>query len=139
MTATVRHGSCEELLYLGGDPVGIGEPGRVVHAVDLKQPRTRDMVGEVPAALHRNGVLAGMDNEGWHGDRRQNRPHVIRIADSSVARAIPGLAHMRSNMASWRIDRTDGSRHLSAAPLPHAELAARPSSSQRASCSVEGV
>ena len=63
----------------------------------------------------------------------------IRNVDSSVARAMPGLALMRSNMASWRIDRTDGSRPLSAAPLPHPERAARPSSCQRASCSVDGV
>ena len=63
----------------------------------------------------------------------------IRNAASSVARAIPGLALMRSNIASWRIDRTDGSRPLSAAPLPHAERTARPSSWQRAICSVDGV
>ena len=63
----------------------------------------------------------------------------IRNTASSVARAIPGLALMRSNIASWRIDRTDGSRPLSAAPLPHAERAARPNSCQRASCSVDGV
>ena len=63
----------------------------------------------------------------------------IRIADASVASAIPGLAHMRSNMASWRVDRTDGSRHLRAAPLPHPEPAARPSSIQRATCSADGV
>jgi hypothetical protein len=35
---------------------------------------------------------------------------------------------MRSNMASWRIDRADGSTALSAAPLPHAERAPRPNS-----------
>ena len=48
----------------------------------------------------------------------------IRNAASSVARAIPGLALIRSNIPSWRIDRTDGSRPLSAAPLPHAERGA---------------
>jgi hypothetical protein len=32
---------------------------------------------------------------------------------------------MRSNIASWRIDRTDGALMLSAAPLPHAERMAQ--------------
>ena len=59
--------------------------------------------------------------------------------DSIVARAIPGLAHMRSNMASWRIDRTDGNIALAAAPLPHPERTARPISCRRAICSVDGV
>ncbi len=36
----------------------------------------------------------------------------IRMFASTVARAIPGLALMRSNMASWRIDRTDGNMTL---------------------------
>ena len=63
----------------------------------------------------------------------------IRNAASSVARAIPGLALMRSNIASWRIDRTDGTAMLSAAPLPHAERTARPNSCKRAICSVDGV
>ena len=40
----------------------------------------------------------------------------IRNAASTVARAIPGLALMRSNMASWRIDRTDGNITLR---VPH--------------------
>src|SRR5271167_4787658 len=66
----------EELLNPARDPVRVGEPGRVVRAVDLEQPRTRDVVGDVPAALHRNGVLAGMDDEGGRGDRRQDRPYV---------------------------------------------------------------
>src|SRR4051812_10181720 len=66
----------EEVLDPGQDRVGIGEPGRVVRAVDLEQPRARDVVAEVPAALHRNGVLAGMDDEGRRGDRRQDRPDV---------------------------------------------------------------
>ena len=67
----------EELLDPGQDRVGIGEPGRVVRAVDLELPRARDVVGEVPAALHRNdGVVAGMDDQGWRGDRRQDRPDV---------------------------------------------------------------
>ena len=60
-------------------------------------------------------------------------------AASSVARAIPGLALMRSNIASWRIDRTDGAKPLSAAPLPHAERAPRPDSWKRASCFVDGA
>ena len=63
----------------------------------------------------------------------------IRNPASSVARAIPGLALIRSNIASWRIDRTDGKAMLSAAPLPHAERTARPNSWKRASCSVDGV
>ena len=63
----------------------------------------------------------------------------IRNADSSVARAIPGLALMRSNIPSWHIDRTDGRKHLSAAPLPHAERMARPNSCPRAICYVDGV
>ena len=63
----------------------------------------------------------------------------IRNAASSVARAIPGLAHIRSNIPSWRIDaRADGPPMLSAAPLPHAERTARPNSWKRASCSVDG-
>jgi hypothetical protein len=66
----------EELLDPGRDPVGLGEPGRVVRAVDLEPPRAGNVVGEVPAALHRNGVLAGMDDQGWHGDRRQDRPDI---------------------------------------------------------------
>ena len=50
----------------------------------------------------------------------------IRNAASIVARAIPGLALMRSNIASWRIDRTDGTQILecrTAAP-PRADGAA---------------
>ena len=67
----------EELLDPGQDLVGLGEPGRVVRAVDLPIPRIRDVVGEVASALHRNGgVLAGMDDQGGPGDRRQDRPHV---------------------------------------------------------------
>src|SRR6476619_1575940 len=63
----------------------------------------------------------------------------IRNAASIVARAIPGLVHTRSNIASWRSDRTDGSKSLVAAPVPHAERALRPNSWRRASCSVDGV
>jgi hypothetical protein len=33
---------------------------------------------------------------------------------------------MRSNMASWRIERTDGKKTFAVAPLPHAENVARP-------------
>jgi class 3 adenylate cyclase len=51
----------------------------------------------------------------------------------------PGLAHMRSNIASWRTDRTDGKQTFAVAPLPHAERAARPISCMRAICSVDGV
>jgi hypothetical protein len=50
----------------------------------------------------------------------------IRKFDSTVARSIPGLAHLRSTMASWRTDRTDGKKTFAVAPLPHAERAARP-------------
>jgi hypothetical protein len=63
----------------------------------------------------------------------------IRNAASNDARAIPGLAHMRSNIASWRVDRTDGALMLAAAPLPHPERTARPASWKRASCSIDGV
>ena len=63
----------------------------------------------------------------------------VRNAASNDARAIPGLALMRSNIASWRIDRTDGALMLAAAPLPHPERTARAASSQRASCSIDGV
>lgn len=66
----------EELLDLGQDPVRIAEPGQVVGAVDLEVPRARDVVGEVPTALHRNDVVAGVDDQGGHGDRRQDRPDV---------------------------------------------------------------
>ena len=51
--------------------------GACVRAVDLEVPRAGDVVGEVAAGLHRNdGVVAGMDDQGGHGDRRQDRPHV---------------------------------------------------------------
>ncbi len=64
----------------------------------------------------------------------------IRNAASSDARAIPGLALMRSNMASWRNrPDTDGRLMLSAAPLPHPERMARPISWRRAICSTDGV
>ena len=45
----------------------------------------------------------------------------IRNAASNDARAIPGLALIRSNIPSWRIDRNDGALMLAAAPLPHPE------------------
>src|ERR1700751_4541793 len=66
----------EELLDLGQDRVGLREPGRVVRAVDLEVPRTGDVVGEVAAELHRYGVVAGVDDQGGRGERRQDRPHV---------------------------------------------------------------
>jgi len=46
---------------------------------------------------------------------------------------------MRSNIPSWRIDRNDGIKALSTAPLPHAERRAGESSCPRANCSVDGV
>jgi hypothetical protein len=52
---------------------------------------------------------------------------------------MPGLALIRSAIASKRIDRTDGSRALAAAPLPQAERTARPEACQRAICSSDGV
>src|SRR6188508_2451780 len=128
----------EELLDHGQDPVGIGEPG-VVPALDFEISRTGDVVGEVPAALYRSEFVAGMDDQGGRGDRRQDRPHIDPEVRWSAARAIPGLALMRSTMASVRIDRTDGSRALHASPLPHAEAAARARACQRASCCTEGV
>jgi len=63
----------------------------------------------------------------------------IRRFDSIVACSIPGLAHMRSTMPSWRIERTDGNHHLAVAPLPHAERAPRAISCRRAICFVDGV
>jgi hypothetical protein len=45
---------------------------------------------------------------------------------SSAARAIPGLAHIRSDIASWRNrPDTDGRAMLNVAPLPHSERTAR--------------
>ena len=95
----------EELLDLGQDPVGLGEPGRVVRAVDLEVPRAGDVVGEVPAALHRNdgSSRAWMTRVGTVIVGRIGRTSIRNVA-SSVARAIPGLAHIRSNIPSWRID-----------------------------------
>jgi hypothetical protein len=52
----------EELLDLGEDPVGIGEPGRVVAAVHFEHPCPGDVVGDVPALLHRKDFVAGMDD-----------------------------------------------------------------------------
>jgi hypothetical protein len=63
----------------------------------------------------------------------------IRKRASNATRAIPGLALMRSTIASRRIDRTDGSRALPASPLPHADMAARLQACQRVSCCTEGV
>ena len=61
-----RMAAGEELLDPGQDLVGLGEPGRVVHAVDLEVPRPGNVVGEVAARLHRNdAVVAGMDDQGW--------------------------------------------------------------------------
>ena len=77
MTAAGPPAAGEELLDPGQDLVGLGEPGRGVHAVDLEPPRASDVVGEVATALHRNPVIvAGMDDQGRRGDRRQDRPHV---------------------------------------------------------------
>ena len=46
-------------------------------ALDLKVPRAGDVVAKIAAQLHRNdGVLAGMDHQGWHGDRRQDHSRV---------------------------------------------------------------
>ena len=58
---------------------------------------------------------------------------------STVARAIPGLAHIRSIIPSWRIDRTEGTRHLTALPSPQSERTASPNSCQRTICCVDGV
>ena len=63
----------EELLDLGQDLVGLGKPGCVVRAVDLEVPRAGNVVGEVAAALHRHQVLAGIDDQGGRGERRQDR------------------------------------------------------------------
>ena len=53
-----------------------------------------------------------MDDEGGRGERRQDRPHVDPEARFHCRSNMPGLAHMRSTMASWRIDRTDGNTPL---------------------------
>ena len=67
----------EELFDCGQDLVGLGEEGPVVGRVDLQVPRAMDMVGEVPAELHRNPtVVAGMGHQGGHGDHGQDRSHV---------------------------------------------------------------
>ena len=64
----------------------------------------------------------------------------IRNAVSNDARAIPGLAHMRSSMASQgnRPD-ADGAVMLNVAPLPHPERTARPISCIRVICSTDGI
>ena len=41
----------EEFLDLGQDRVGLGEPGRVVRAVDLEVPRAGNVVGEVAVTI----------------------------------------------------------------------------------------
>ena len=109
---TVRRARCdcdgrrvaagEELLDLGEDPIGIGHPRCVVLAVDLEQPRTGNVIGKVAAELHRDS----QDPPG-HEATRVGTPIVGRIGRtsienpaSSVARAIPGLALMRSNIPS---------------------------------------
>jgi hypothetical protein len=64
----------------------------------------------------------------------------IRNIASNDARAIPGLAHIRSNIASWRIvARPDGALMLDAAPVPHPEWTARTISCRRAICLTDGV
>ena len=63
----------------------------------------------------------------------------IRKFASNAARTIPGLAHMRSNVAIWRTERFDGDIHLTVAPLPHAERTARPNSCNWTSWFVDGV
>jgi hypothetical protein len=58
--------------------------------------------------------------------------------DCSVARGIPGLALIRSDIASWRVE-TDGNHHLAAAPLPQPERAMRTISCRLAICSVDNA
>ena len=119
----------EELLDPGQDPVGLGEPGRVVGAVDLEVPRAGNMVGEVAAALHRNGVLAGMDDQGGRGDRRQDRPHVDPEVRFQCRPHHPrARAHaLEHRDLAYRRGPTDDI-HLTDAPLPHAERTARTNS-----------
>ena len=73
-----------------GEQVGIAEPGRVILAVDLEQLRTGNVVGEVPSQLHRKGVVARMNDKGWRGDRRQDRPNVVRNTASTAPAPSPG-------------------------------------------------
>ena len=100
-----------------------------------REPRAGDVVGEVPAVLNRNNVVAGMDDQGGRADRRQDRPHVDPEHRFQRRPGHPGLALMRSNIASRRIDRTDGKKAFVAAPLPHAEKPARPNPASRRSAS----
>ena len=83
-----------------------------------------------PLVARRRGVLRRGGNHVGRIGRTS-----IRNPASNVALAIPGLALMRSNIPSWRIDRTDGRGPLSAAPLPHPKRTARPNSCRRAICS----
>ena len=62
----------------------------------------------------------------------------VRNTDSIDARTIPGLAHIRSTIASWRIERIDGNIDFAVAPVPHAERAARTIPRMRAICAVDG-
>ena len=77
MTAQCGMAAGKQLLNLGRDPVGIGEPGRVVRAIELNHARAGNVIGEIPARLHRNGgVISGMENECRHSDRRQDWPDI---------------------------------------------------------------
>jgi hypothetical protein len=130
----------KQLLNLGRDPVEIGEPGRVVRAIELNHARAGNVIGEIPARLHRNGgVISGMENSVGTVIVGRIGLTSVRNPASSVARAIPELAHMRSNIPSWRIDRADEMTYLSASPLPHADRTARPNSWERAIHSADGA
>ena len=60
-----RMATGEELLDLGQDRVGLGEPRRMVCTVDLEKTCVRDVVGEVAAALHRAWRHRGHGRQGW--------------------------------------------------------------------------
>ena len=108
-------------------------------AIDFEVPRPGDVVGDVPAALHRNDSLAGMDDQRGRGDRRQDRPHVDPEQGFECHPRHPRACTDPSNIASWRIDRTDGSRAFPCFTAAPRRRAARPNSCQRAICCIDGV
>src|ERR1700682_6763531 len=84
----------------------------MVGAVDFETPRSREVVGEVPATLHWNAdVIAGMDDECGHGDRRQYRPDVDPEASFECGPGHPGArTHaLQHSQLAGRPDRRDPS------------------------------
>src|SRR4051812_35094601 len=67
----------EKFLDLRNTPVGIGEPGSVVDAVEFDHPRTGYVVGKVVPHLYRDAwVVTSMKDEGRHLNRWQDRPDI---------------------------------------------------------------